>query len=111
MARKPTIDAKAVVKALRNGTVKNSAEAARKFGCSRVRVTQILETHAPDLLSGKARNRTQAQARAIRARQEKSRKATVKALQDHETIVAAARALGLTASGLYNRMRRLGIEA
>jgi transcriptional regulator with GAF, ATPase, and Fis domain len=109
VGRRPKVDWKKVVRAFRSGKVKNGAEAARLFGCSRVRINQILGEHAPDLLPGKVKPVSASQERAVRHRQAKMRLDTADALKTHPTITLAAQALGLTSSGLYSRMRRLNI--
>jgi hypothetical protein len=47
IGRPPKVDWKKVVRAFRSGKVKTGAEAARKFGCSRVRINQILRRARP----------------------------------------------------------------
>ncbi len=111
MARPRTIDPTAVVGGFRDGTFKFGAEAARVFGCSRVRISQILAEYAPDLLVGKVKPRTEGEQEVITERQRKMVSETEAALKAHQTHVAAAAALGLTPSGLYSRMRRLGLLA
>lgn len=111
VGRPPKVDWRAVVQAFRSEEVKTGAEAARKFGCSRVRISQILGEHAPDLLPGKAKPQTPAEARATRDRQAKMKKKTQEAIQANPTHTLAAQALGITPSGLYNRKRRLGLTA
>jgi transcriptional regulator with GAF, ATPase, and Fis domain len=111
IGRKPKVDWKKVVRAFRAGKVKTGAEAARKFGCSRVRINQILREHAPDLLTGKFKPVSPAQEQVIHKRQARMVKETREALDAHPTHAMAAQALGLTASGLYSRLRRLNIAA
>ena len=112
MARNRTVEPAEVVAAMRGENKLYASEVARKFGISRVRVSQILAEHAPDLLSTRARPKvTSADTKAQAKRQSTMVSATKKALKANPTHVAAAAALGLTASGLYSRMRRLNIEA
>ncbi len=111
MARHRTVDPTEVIAVMRGEEPLFAAEAARKFGISRVRVGQILAEHAPDLLSQRARPTiTPEESKAQARRQQKMAAATRKALKAHATHIAAAASLGLTASGLYSRMRRLNIE-
>lgn len=110
MARPRTIDPKAVIDKFRDGSFRYGSEAARHFGCSRVRINQILNEHAPDLIVGKVKPQTAAETKAVAKRQKVMITATERALHEHATHTAAADALGLTKSGLYSRMRRFGIE-
>lgn len=110
MARPRTVEPKDVIAKFRDGTFKYGSEAARHFGCSRVRINQILNEHAPDLIVGKVKPQTAAETKVVAKRQKAMIVATEKALNKHPTHTAAAEALGLTKSGLYSRMRRFGIE-
>ncbi|AXQ68781.1 hypothetical protein HOU00_gp344 [Caulobacter phage CcrPW] len=94
---------------MRDGTFAYAAEAARYFKCSRVRIQQILDEHAPDLRAGKVSS-TQATPKERKAREAVLRKETQAALKTTKSINEAAAVLKLTRSGLYSRMRRLGIE-
>jgi len=90
--------------------VKRQSTVARQFGITRVRVNQILEEYAPGL-----RKHPKAKAKKeLTPEQEKDRaqdrRDLLKILNAHDTRKQAADALGLTTSGLYSRMRRLGIE-
>lgn len=110
MARPRVIDPMVVVQGFREGKFRFGADAAREFKCSRVRINQILNEYAPDLLPGKEKPVVAADQRALAARQKKMRSATERALKDFPTLSTAAGSLGLTESGLTSRMRRLGIE-
>ncbi|AFU88104.1 hypothetical protein CcrColossus_gp234 [Caulobacter phage CcrColossus] len=109
MPRPRTIDPQEVVTKMRDGTFAYAAEAARYFKCSRVRIQQILDEHAPDLRAGKVSS-TLATPKERKAREAALRKETQAALKSTKSINEAAAALKLTRSGLYSRMRRLGIE-
>lgn len=100
-----------VVAAFRDGEVKTGAEAARAFKCTRVRINQILQDYAPAFLAGKTKAANPAADRVLKRRQAEMVRATAAALKAHPTHAEAAQALGLTASGLYSRMRRLNIPA
>lgn len=108
MARPSTVDADAVVKAVRDGTI--AAQVARQFGITRVRVNQILKENAPELLANKSRNLNEDAAAEVSARRDEARAETIKVMAEAETKVAAARKLGLTVSGLNARLRRLKIK-
>lgn len=112
MGRPRRIDPAEVVQRFRDGTYLYGSEAARAFGCSRVRIHQILEEHAPELMI----RRTPAQVAPQEAAARKKRRAalikeTVAALKAHETVKDAAAALGLTPPGLQNRIRRYGLDS
>lgn len=107
MARPSTVDSEAVVQAVREGVI--AAEVARQHGITRMRVTQILRERAPDLLANKGLPAEDPSPEAQR-RREKLRNLTLAVLNRSETKIAAARALGLTASGLNARLRRLKID-
>lgn len=107
MPRPRSVDPEAVVQAIRDGAY--AAEAARTFKISRVRVRQILDQYAPDLVTNPTHAPTLTPEEKA-ARRELIAE-TKKALKEHSTITAAAKALGLTNSGLYMRMSRLGIQS
>jgi hypothetical protein len=111
MARTRTIDPDEVVRRFRSGEFKYGSEAARVFGCSRVRINQILHDHAPDLIMGKLKPRTKREQSELAKRQRKMVDATRAAILKYETIPEAAASLGLTSSGLYNRIRRFSLGA
>jgi len=98
------------VEGFRNGTYKFGSEAARALGCSRVRISQILEEYAPEYLAGKKRRRSSEEQAEIDGRQKRIREETVAALNAHASRKEAAAALGITPSGLQNRIRRFWIE-
>ena len=108
MSRPRTVDPMEVVAAVKR--LKRQSTVARQFGITRVRVNQILEEYAPDLRKHpkptvpKTRTPDQEKARL------QERRDLLKLLNAHNTRKQAADALGLTTSGLYSRMRRLGIE-
>lgn len=111
MPRTATIDPQEVVKGFRDGKFKYGSEAAREFGCSRVRIHQILSEHAPDLKIGRnVKEKSKAEQKRLEARQKKMKAETERALKKHPSLAAAARSLGLTESGLQNRVRRFNIE-
>lgn len=112
MARTPTVDPQAVVKAVRaiHPAPGAAAAVAREFKLSRVRVSQILADLAPELLSSRAKPKPDDKLlKATADRQRRAIAATVKALKDNPTHAAAAKTLGLTPSGLNSRMRRFDI--
>lgn len=107
MARPSTVDGDAVVQAVRDGAI--AAEAARTFGITRMRVTQILKDKAPDLLPNKPRSVNKADRTVVSARRREAKAETIKVMKTAESKVDAARSLGLTVSGLNSRLRQLNI--
>ena len=105
MARPRTVEPDVIVAAVVSGDL--PAEVARNFGVSRVRVSQILEQHAPHLLKRK-KGPTVLTDEQIAAKAEERAK-VVEALNTHDMFKDAAASLNLTPSGLYSRMDRLGI--
>jgi transcriptional regulator with GAF, ATPase, and Fis domain len=108
MARPRRVDPSMVVEKVRGGMF--ASEVARELKISRVRVGQILEEHAPDLLVGKFKRLAPSAQRQLAARQRKMVADTQKALAKFTTKTEAARHLGLTNSGLSSRLRRFGLE-
>lgn len=107
MARPRTVDPLEIVSAIRAGML--SAEAARQFKITRVRVNQILTEHAPDLLPGKLKTVSAEDKKAVSANRKLMIVETKQALAESDTLVDAAVMLGLTTSGLSSRIRRLRI--
>lgn len=108
MSRPRLVDPQEIVAAVRRD--EHQADVARKFGISRVRVNQILAEHAPEL-----RTRVKAKGSKVRTQEEEAelaeqRRDMIKFLNAHNTRADAAHNLGLTTSGLYSRLRRLGID-
>lgn len=108
MSRPRLADPQAVVAAVRRN--EHQADVARTFGISRVRVNQILAELAPELRI-RAKNH---KAKVLTPEEEKElaqqRTDMIRFLNAHETRKHAAESLGLTTSGLYSRLRRLGIN-
>lgn len=102
MARPSTVDSDEVIAYVRQGFI--PADAARHFGISRMRVSQIIAEKAPELSHPRPRptNLTPEQEAVIAQ--------TEDALANAKSRVAAATSLGLTISGLNSRLRRYGIE-
>ncbi len=90
--------------------VKRQSTVARQFGITRVRVNQILEDHAPELRKHPKPKTPKTLTPEQLKERAKDRRDLLKLLNAHNTRRQAAEALGLTTSGLYSRMRRLGIE-
>lgn len=105
MARPSTVDSDEVVAYVRAGNI--PAEAARHFGISRMRVSQIIAEKAPSLSS---RRVTPVAPTQLTPQQKKVIRETEKALKQAKTRVEAAGLLKLTVSGLNSRLRRFNIE-
>lgn len=104
MARPSTVDSDEVIAYVRAGNI--AAQAARHFGISRMRVSQIIAEKAPDLSQA---TRVDGAPR-LDAAQKALVQATKAALKKANTRVEAAKLLGITVSGLNSRIRRYGIE-
>ncbi|UTC28930.1 hypothetical protein MARCHEWKA_04180 [Brevundimonas phage vB_BpoS-Marchewka] len=102
MARPSTVDSDAVVAYVRQGFI--PADAARHFGISRMRVSQIIAERAPDLSHAGP-----PQTFEPTPDQQAMIAKTEAAMASAKTRVEAARALKLTVSGLNSRLRRYGI--
>lgn len=103
MARPSTVDSDAVVAYVRAGNI--GADAARHFGISRMRVSQIIAEKAPEL-SQAPRHEPTTLSREQKAMITQTKAALAKA----KSRVEAANILKLTVSGLNSRLRRYGIE-
>lgn len=109
MGRQPKIDPAAVIADFNAGKFRFAADAAKEYGCSRTYMHMLLKKHAPQFLPGKVKPRSDSEQQQIDARQAQMKLDTETAVKQHDTPETAAAALGLTRSGLYTRMRRLGI--
>lgn len=108
MPRPRTVDPLQVVAAVKR--LKRQSIVAREFEISRVRVNQILAEYAPELL----KHRKPPETRELTPEELKNRARDKldleRMLRAHRTRKEAAKAMGLTKSGLYSKMRRLGVE-
>ena len=105
MARPSTVDSDEVIAYVRAGNI--PADAARHFGISRMRVSQIIAEKAPELSHA---SRTPEAEPKLDREQKALIRQTQAALKKANTRVEAARLLKITVSGLNSRIRRYGIE-
>ncbi len=106
MPRHSSVNVAELIDGIRRGGTPNKM--AILFGISRMRVSQILSDNAPELLSHK---RKPDQTPEMVEKHQREREQLLRVLACFQYRKDAAAHLGLTTSGLYSRMRKLGIPS